>query len=802
MKVKRFISAVLAAVIGLAAVPALGEDAVTRALAVYSFVEAAGEESFASGEGAAGAFEDWTEVPEEYRGAMELAVGRGIIKGSGDGKLHPNDSLTRLEAMLILGRCLPEVGEIRQAIDFADVPDWAEAEIDRLYRAEIVNGYGDGVLGSGDLITVEQLRLLTDRVRAAVSGLKDDFYNAVNREWIADAKPSADRPKVSYYTQRDEEIGAYLIERSEELLAEYKAGKRLHAAEEGAAKLYELALNDSYGTRPIEPIKTYLDRIQQSESLYELHNINGAYLRSISVPILFNVTIPVRMGESMPEALDGVYIGFLNTGIDKTYWQEDPEGVRSAYEAYISKLLKLAGIKADDETLSQVSAFQRDVALAGYSNSQYYSGSDESAQSVFTWEELRGAFSGKGVSYINSMLTAIDSYEMRDFGYYIVSDMGMVGKAVELMTDCDLDVVKTICKINFIEQMSDFLPRPFRDAYDSFNAEVTGVIDGGVISDKEYAARLAAMIYLPAYDADYVERYAGFGKNYLEDMTDDIMAAFKDILNGSDLISADAARQASLKLGKINTHICGYERGSDEPSDYYKVDSDASLLKNGLNMLKSFGGDIYSVVAFVDDPMPSYTVNAAYNSYINSINIYAGILFAPKYSPSASYEENLGGIGVTIAHEISHAFDGNGGYYDGEGNYDPWWSDGDRERFDDFVKKLNAYYEKYASDRGIEVDSGMTSNENIADILGMQCVIKVAKEKGLDLDKVFRSYARSWASASTAEYKDFLMRMDEHSPDILRVNAVLSNFDEFYETYGVKEGDGMYVPPEERVRMF
>ncbi len=798
---RKFLSLLLAAAMVLAALPAMAEDGVTRAFAIHSFVEVLGKENFAVRQGDISGFSDAAEVPEEYREDMEIAVANGIILGSG-GKLLPNQELSRLEAMIILGRFLDGPEEVRPGIEFTDVPDWAEEDIDRLYRAGIVNGYGGGRLGSDDPVSREQLALLTGRVRAAypwTADLKDDYYSSVNGEFLKSNSVNDRHPENSYSSRLRGSISAYLVKRSDELLARLNGGEKLNQAEELAAQIYGLALDGPEDERLTEPVDKYLALIDGCEDATDFGRVNGIVLRDLSTPIMFEAVLPCRVSaDGYLEAVDGVYLEYVDTGVDKTYWQDDPEGVRDAYETYAAKIFDLAGIEVSAAAVSAAADFQRDVALAGLSASEYYSMKEPEWQYVFDWEELGGMYAGKWKNPLPYIFFSLDPKEMTGLDAYVVPDRGETDKAVELMNTVDAETVRTVCKLNLISRLSDFLPPEFRDAESEFTMAAMGV--GSQSSLKAHAAGLASTMFPAAYEEDFVGTL-DYDKKFLQDMTDDIVNVFEQKFASSGRISPETAERARAKLDRVEKAVCDYDR-ADSVSYRVTFDTEKSFFANGVESLESVGGDYFSVVVLVDDTFPSYTVNASYGTYANRIDIYGGILGAPYYDPSASYEENLGSIGFVIAHELSHAFDGNGSLYNENGDLEPWWEEDDYERYDEFVDKLGAYYGGYANAFGEKVDSGLTSNENIADILAMECVIALAKEKGLDLDKVFRSFAKSWAAIYTPKYARYLSRVDNHSPNNARVNAVLSNFDEFYETYGITEGDGMYVPPEERVRFF
>jgi predicted metalloendopeptidase len=174
-------------------------------------------------------------------------------------------------------------------------------------------------------------------------------------------------------------------------------------------------------------------------------------------------------------------------------------------------------------------------------------------------------------------------------------------------------------------------------------------------------------------------------------------------------------------------------------------------------------------------------------------------MFAPFLDENADYATNLGTLGATLGHEISHAFDSSGVLYDAYGNYNPdIMPEVDVEAFKERQQKVIDYYDGFTV-LGSHVNGKKTLAENLADISGLQCALAIAAEPE-EQKKVFEGYARSWECLIIDKYAKDQLDTDEHAPDMIRVNAVVACFDEFYEIYDVKEDDAMYVAPEERIR--
>ena len=172
------------------------------------------------------------------------------------------------------------------------------------------------------------------------------------------------------------------------------------------------------------------------------------------------------------------------------------------------------------------------------------------------------------------------------------------------------------------------------------------------------------------------------------------------------------------------------------------------------------------------------------------------------YDRGASFETNLGGIGTVIAHEVSHALDSMGAKFDEDGNMRNWWNDRDKNAFDGICREVINAYDKIEVLPGRYIDGSKTLGENLADIAGMECILKLAGENNPRLGDIFKNYATIWRMKSGDSYIQMQLENDMHSPDKIRVNRVLSNFGEFERHYKIEKDDIMYLPAEERIRIW
>jgi predicted metalloendopeptidase len=211
--------------------------------------------------------------------------------------------------------------------------------------------------------------------------------------------------------------------------------------------------------------------------------------------------------------------------------------------------------------------------------------------------------------------------------------------------------------------------------------------------------------------------------------------------------------------------------------------------------------------------MTPQTVNAYYNPPMNESVFPAAILRKPFFGPNADDAVNYGGIGGVIGHEISHGFDDQGRQYDGAGNLRDWWTFDDNVRFRERTVKLAAQYGGFKPIDGKSINGQLTMGENIGDLSGLAVAYRAYQislgGKPAPVIDGFTGPQRfflGWAQIWRRKYRDDELRLrlvtDPHSPSEYRCNGVVTNMTEFYEAFGVKEGDRLYLPPSERVKIW
>ena len=297
-------------------------------------------------------------------------------------------------------------------------------------------------------------------------------------------------------------------------------------------------------------------------------------------------------------------------------------------------------------------------------------------------------------------------------------------------------------------------------------------------------------------------------------MIANLIEAYRQSITGLDWMSEETKAQALSKLSKFNPKI-GH---TNEWRDYSSMEIQAGDLVGNVKSAAEFESN--RTIDKLDHPvdknewfMSPQTVNAYYNPAWNEIVFPAAILQPPFFNVEADDAVNYGAIGAGIGHEIGHGFDDQGRKFDGDGNLRDWWTEEDAELFDERKNKLAAQYNGYEVIDGLTINGEFTSGENIGDLGGLGIAYKAyhisleGKEApvidGLTGDqRFFLGWAQVWRGKIRDEEAKRLLTVDPHSPAKFRTNGATVNIDEFYQAFDVKEGDGMYLPPEDRVKIW
>ncbi len=292
-------------------------------------------------------------------------------------------------------------------------------------------------------------------------------------------------------------------------------------------------------------------------------------------------------------------------------------------------------------------------------------------------------------------------------------------------------------------------------------------------------------------------------KARVAELIDDILAAYKELATNSWLGNRTKNRMKT-KLDYMKYESCY----SDAFKTFKKIGEDTDIAsKSSFDIFKLYRyAQVDMILANnVDktgnfDSMPSYTVNAFYSPSTNSFVILNGLACGLLGN---CVEEKLALLGTVIGHEITHAFDSSGANFDELGHYNNWWATADKNTFDAKVTNMVEFYNNIKLTKRLKVDGNNVNGEATADMGGMKVALMLAKkEENFDYDHFFKAFAFLWCEqVISLDYVES-RAADAHPFEYLRANVTLAQFDEFVETYDIGPGDGMYIPENQRVKIW
>lgn len=726
-----------------------------------------------------------------------------ILYGYADGELRENKAVTQVEALVMLARAfddLPEpAGDNARwgAAQFTDVPAWAQTILADVFSSGIVPATADGLLHPYVTMTEAQFTQLIQRVYALMaSNPKDDFYAAVNKEWLDSSiiQPGYTMNGTIY------EIQYNTNQQVAKLIKEIAAGKHEDgSAEDKIQTLYGNILNwDARNAAGIAPIKPYLDAIEDAATLDELMAVHNQVTVDTAASLLLGYGVTQDLADTDKKVL---LFATMGASLPKEYYAN--EAVMDLFAQYIATLLLLGGAESEEAAMADALAYvELEKLLADASMSQADKADISKVYNLYPADDIKALFPNVDLDAVREadQLPATETY--------VVTDPGLLEATAALFTEENLDQLKLAARLALLSNFGRLLNREFQDAAVAFSGVLTGTTEQA--SDEENAAS-AVQSYLSDYLGQvYVEEYfSPEAKEGVIEMIEDILTVYEDRIEALDWMSETTKDKAIEKLEAITVKV-GYPDEWDDlldDVDLRAVAEGGSYYENVMAMNKAAWAEM---VAEYDQPvdkdawaMPAYTVNAYYDATSNSINFPAGILQAPLYDVDADYTENLGGIGYIIAHEITHAFDNNGALFDAEGNQSNWWTEADYAAFQALCAEVEDFYDGVEAIPGVACNGELTISENVADLGALACITQIeGQQVRPDYKTLFESVARTWRSAASREMRTYLSTMDVHAPDKLRGNRALQSLGEFFKAFDIQPGDGMYLAPEKRVQVW
>lgn len=623
--------------------------------------------------------------------------------------------------------------------------------------------------------------------------IENDYYSTINKDIIANNELESDEEYWSLmFTKTQDTIDDKIDGIVKEIIAK-KNNYDINLTEYKICKLYESVINQE---NDLSRLDTYINNINNSNNINELMSNISKINNELSVGIFINPTLQNDYKDNTKTIINIAPFSFDYGNIYSDYYANPLYSSYIAlYIEYDREIFELYGYSKEEakESVRRISRFYTEIA--NNSKSMEELAEVQSYYNIVEDKELKEIFNNIN---INVFLNKYGSnYEIS------IVDKKQAKALNNLLVESNLDTLKECAKLQLLQTYAPYADMKYYNLMNELNAKLTGTeITTDTIED--YAVDVAKTYFDSEITQIYVSEYAKEETiKSFESIIQDIIKQYKIKIQNNSWLSATTKQKALMKLENMKVNV-GYPENWEDYSKNYKLTN--NLLDNVINMNKVMVEYSNNTINNKEDYwlMSVLTVNAYYNPQDNSINFPIALLEYELYNEENSYYKNLGSLGTIIAHEITHAFDNNGALFDEKGNLNNWWTEQDYKEFEKLQEQVINYYNQYKIN-GKSVNGKQTVSENIADLGAVSCIVDIAKSKGAtdgELKEMFEAYANIWASKSTEEYTKLLLIMDTHSPDKVRVNAVLSSIEEFYKVYDITENDEMYKLKETRVNVW
>jgi putative endopeptidase len=660
-----------------------------------------------------------------------------------------------------------------------------------------------------DLAEVEKIPgIILENMDTSVNP-KDDFYNYVNGNWV----------KTNTIPDEESRWGGFGVLRKStraDVLEIIKTSKELGTYTDGtdqkkALLIFESELDtiarNKAGITPLKPMLTAIEGITTIDEMAKVY----ATTLGVSAPFMGFTSFP----DLNDSSVNAGYVVPGGLGLpDRDYYLDQDDKSKERRSQYVDHITRMLQFIDYDEAKARVAAnkiLELETKLAEPRLDKVQSRDIRNFNNPRTLAELQ-------------QMTPVVKWEQ------FISDIGVTKKLDTVMvmqpkymdalqkflTETSIDDVKTLMTWNTLNDAAAYLTTEINKAnWDFYSKTLSGTKVQRPAEERALGTVNGTVG--EAIGKLYVEaKFPPEAKAKAEEMIANVISAFQNRIKDLDWMTEETKLKAIEKLDKFTVKIAY----PDEWEDYSElmVKDGNSYAENMMAVadwsLKKNLSEIGEKVDKKEWGMPPQTVNAYFNPLNNEIVFPAAILQPPFYNYTADDAVNYGGIGAVIGHEISHAFDDSGARFDGDGNVNNWWTEDDLKEFEARGNQLAEQYSAIEVLDSVFINGKFTLGENIGDlggVLGAYDGLQLSFEKNgrpEDIDgftaeqRFFMSWATVWRTLTREDALRTLIKTDPHSPGIQRATQPLKNIDAFYEAFDIKEGDQMFLAPEERVRIW
>ena len=636
----------------------------------------------------------------------------------------------------------------------------------------------------------------------------DDFFQYAAGGWMKSHPLDSEHPENGAFVDLSEQNTL----RIQELILQY-AGTPQEKGSLGQkiGSLYNLRMDSARLNREgWTPIKPVLERIAAIKDRKEYQLVTAQIDRRGEETMMYGIGVGADMRNASMNIVS-VGQGGLGLGTRDYYLNDDEQTVRvrEAYKTFMKNLFQMVGNDSvtAQKKMEAVMAIETRIAKASYSRVELRDISKNYHK--MSYNQLVTDF--PGIDWGNVFLAS----GFPTFDWVDVGQPEPIHEVEKILAEASLDDLKTYAEIKIISGATNVMSDEFRaEAF-----RLSSVLSG-VKQDRprwKRAVSSVSGVLGEAIGKLYVEKYfPESSKKRMLELVHNLQKALAQRIDEATWMSAETKAKAKDKLANFIIKI-GYP---DKWKDYsgLQVCDSLSLYENMGNISEFFLLDqlkrkVNKPVDKTEWLMTPQTINAYYMPTTNEICFPAAILQPPFFDPNADDAMNYGAIGGVIGHEMSHGFDDQGSQFDKTGNQNNWWTEADKKNFEQRTKVLEDAFGKFEAVPGKFINGKLTLGENIGDNGGLNIAFRAfqnaMKEHPLQKadgftpeQRFFLSWGRVWAANARPEYTEYIITVDPHSPNKARVNAALPHINAWYDAFGIKKGDKLFIPKKQRAQIW
>ncbi len=633
---------------------------------------------------------------------------------------------------------------------------------------------------------------------------QDDFFTYLNGNWLKTIQIPADKSRWGTFDQLRDNTLLQLRELADATAHEpsNKKGSEAQKIADLYASFMDEKKLDALGVRPLAGELNRIRSVKDKKAFPML----VAHLDRMGVHVPYGLDVAPDAREATKYA---VLVSQGGLGLpDRDYYLKKDDAKLAAalakYEAHIAKVLAMAGHQHAAEDAKAIVALETGLAEVQWTKVQNRDPVKRyNKVAIAKLAELAPGYDWQHALAASGVATKTD--------YVIVHQPSYLSGFGKLVDSTELATWKAYFEWQLLRTTSPYLSKNFADASFAFYGTVlTGVTEQeprwkrGVRTLEGAIGEGMGKLYVAKY-------FPAERKARMDQLVQNLLASYRTSIDSLDWMGPDTKKEAQAKLAKFMPKIAY--------PDHWRDYSSLAIVRGDLlgNVLRANEFEYQRSLNKLGKPidrsewgMTPQTINAYYNATMNEIVFPAAILQPPFFNAAADDAVNYGAIGAVIGHEISHGFDDKGSQSDGDGNLRDWWTPADRANFKAKADAMVKQYSAFSPLPGYNVNGALTLGENIADNSGIAIAYKAYRLSlngqpapvidGLSGDqRFFMGFAQVWRGKVRDEQQIVLIKTDPHSPGQFRANGTLVNQPAFYDAFGVKPGDRMYVAPEQRI---